>query len=187
MQNLLSTAKFPAGRAIQYHAARVSMPPNSSRIIPSAGRRTSYTFTHRREGQTYLSTQVLRNWGQCYKNGWFSISACIILHCWLECPAETFCEEERTKMNTESNLHFQIAGLGPTALKLWKEVITLRDENFVVVIFAMVLLSHSRVGRSKCICYALGCLSDNTGLFSCNWSTSMCCLSLSLPWKHSIW
>lgn len=44
-------------------------------------------------------------------------------------------------MNTESNLHFQTAGLGPTALKLWKEMITLRDESFVVVIFAMVLLS----------------------------------------------
>lgn len=29
-------------------------------------------------------------------------------------------------MNTDSNLHFQIAGPGPTAFKLWKEAIALR-------------------------------------------------------------
>lgn len=56
------------------------------------------------------------------------------------------------KMNTDNNLRFQIAGPGPTAFKLWKETIALRDENFVVVIFAVVLLSHSRVGRRKCVC-----------------------------------
>lgn len=115
---------------------------------------------------------------------------CICLHhsaLLIRVPWRAFLCRRKDKMNTESNLNFQTAGLGPTALKLWKEMITLRDENFVVVIFAMVPLSHSRVGRSKCICYALGCLSDNTGLFSCNQSTSMCCLPLSLPWKHSIW
>jgi len=63
------------------------------------------------------------------------------------------------KINTDSNLHFQIAGAGPTAFKLWKEMIAMRDENFVVVIFAVVLFSHSRVSRRKCVC-ALGHLSD---------------------------
>lgn len=153
MQNLLSVARFPVGRAVQCHAAKVSMPPNPTRVVPSVGRRKSYTFTDRIEGQPCIYPQKSWETGDnATKTDWFSVSACSILHCWLECTAEPFCREERMKMNTDNNLHFQIAGPGPTAFKLWKETIALRDENSVVVIFAVVLLSHSRVGRRKCVC-----------------------------------
>lgn len=187
MQNLLSTARFPVGRAVQCHSAKVSIPPNPTSTVPSAGRRKSYTFTDRIEGQPCIYPQKSWETGDnATKPDCFFCICLHILHCWLERPAESFCREERMKMNTDSNLHFKIAEPGCTAFKLWKEPIALRDENYVVAIFAVVLLSHSRVGRRICVC-ALGCLSDNARLFSCNWSTGMCYFPPSLPWKHSIW
>lgn len=55
------------------------------------------------------------------------------------------------KINTDSNPHSQIAGPGSAALKLCKEMIALREENSALVILAMVLLSHSRVSKRKCV------------------------------------
>lgn len=77
------------------------------------------------------------------------------LHCWVECPAQPFSREERMKRSTDSNLYFQIPGSRPTAFKLWQEMIALGNKNFVVVIFAVVLFSHSRAGWRKYICVSV--------------------------------
>lgn len=69
------------------------------------------------------------------------------------------------KMNTDTNLHFQIAGPGPTAFKLWIEEIALRDENFVVVIFYCGPALPQQSWQEKIHLCSLGCLRDST---SCN-------------------
>lgn len=166
-------------RAVQCHAARASILLNPTRINPSAGGR-SYTFTDRRKGRPGICPH--KSGDNATKADWFSLSACTILHRRLKHPAEPFCREERMKINTDSNLHSQIAGPGPAALKLCKEMIALREENSVVVIFAMVLLSHSGVGKRKCV-YAWGCLSDTSGLLRCSLKLMRMLLSTESPVK----
>lgn len=166
-------------RAVQCHAARASILLNPTRINPSAGGR-SYTFTDRRKGRPGICPH--KSGDNATKADWFSLSACTILHRRLKHPAEPFCREERMKINTDSNLHSQIAGPGPAALKLCKEMIALREENSVVVIFAMVLLSHSGVGKKKCV-YAWGCLSDTSGLLRCSLKLTRMLLSTESPVK----
>lgn len=72
------------------------------------------------------------------------------------------------KMNTDRNLHFQIAGPGPTAFKLWIEETALRDENLVVVIFYCGPALPHQSWQAKIHLCSLVCLHDSTRLLSCN-------------------